>query len=69
MRQEEENREKKKEEMTYAKVAQKTIERVNQNTENEQTVLDSIGLRSIIMIMVAHIHNIIEPGIYNERLN
>ena len=71
-RREEEDKEKNKQEMTYARVAEKTIEKVNQNTkktEDTQTMLDNLGLRSIIMIMDAHIHNIIEPGSYNKRLN
>ena len=71
-RSEEENKEKEKQELTYAKVAEKAFEKANQQTKNiesTQTMLDNLGLRSIIMIMDAHIHNIIEPGSYNKRLN
>ena len=71
-RSEEENKEKEKQELTYAKVAEKAFEKANQQTKNiesTQTMLDNLGLRSIIMIMDAHIHNIIDPGSYNKRLN
>ena len=35
-------------------------------TDYAQTALDRIGLKSVIMIMDAHIHNIIEPGSYSK---
>ena len=38
----EKNREQKKVKMTHAKVAEKTIEIVNQQTENTQTMLENI---------------------------
>ena len=59
-------------EQTYARVAEKTIEKINKQTkrtEETQTALESIGLTAVIMIMDAHIHNIIEPGSYSSRLN
>ena len=59
-------------EQTYARVAEKTIEIINtqtKRTEETQTALESIGLTAVIMIMNAHIHNIIEPGSYSRRLN
>ena len=40
----------------------KKIERINKQTkrtEETQTALESIGLTAVIMIMDAHIHNII----------
>ena len=57
-------------EQTYARVAEKTIEKINKQTkrtEETQTALESIGLTAVIMIMDAHIHNIIEPGSYSRR--
>ena len=50
----------------------KTIEKIGlqtKRTDYVQTALDRIGLTSVIMIMDAHIHNIIKPGSYNRRLN
>ena len=44
-RREEEDKERNKHKMTYARVAEKTIEKVNQNTkktEDTQTMLDNI---------------------------
>ena len=57
---------------TYARIAEKTIEKINKQTkrtEETQTALESIGLTAVIMIMDAHIHNIIEPGSNSRRLN
>ena len=57
-------------EQTYARVAEKKIEKINKQTkrtEETQTALESIGLTAVIMIMDAHIHNIIEPGSYSRR--
>ena len=65
-------KEQEKQEQTYARVAEKTIEKIGlrtKRTDNAQTALDRIGLTSVIMIMDAHIHNIIEPGSYSKRLN
>ena len=65
-------KEQEKQEQTYARVAEKTIEKIGlqtKRTDYAQTALDRIGLTSVIMIMDAHIHNIIEPGSYSKRLN
>ena len=61
-----------KEELTYAKVAEKTIEKVTkqaQQIEQSKTILEETGMRALIMVMDAHVHNIIQPGSYNSRLN
>ena len=50
-------------------VWQKKIEKIGLQTkitDYAQTALDRIGLKSVIMIMDAHIHNIIEPGSYSK---
>ena len=49
--------------------SQKKINKQTKRTEETQTALESIGLTAVIMIMDAHIHNIIEPGSYSRRLN
>ena len=65
-------KEQEKQDQTYARVAAKTIEKIGLQTkraENTQTAIDRLGLTSMIMIIDAHIHNIIEPGSYSKRLN
>ena len=65
-------KEQEKQDQTYARVAAKTIEKIGLQTkraENTQTTIDRLGMTSMIMIMDAHIHNIIEPGSYRKRLN
>ena len=62
-------KEQEKQEQTYARVAEKKIEKIGLQTkitDYAQTALDRIGLKSVIMIMDAHIHNIIEPGSYSK---
>ena len=48
-------------EQTYARVAEKTMEKINKQTkrtEETQTALESIGLTAVIMIMDAQISTI-----------
>ena len=61
-----------KEELTYDKVAEQTIEKVTkqaQQIEQSKAILEETGMRALIMVMDAHVHNIIQPGSYNNRLN
>ena len=65
-------KEQEKQDQTYARVAAKTIEEIGLQTkraENTQTAIDRLRLTSIIMMMDAHIHNIIEQGSYSKRVN
>ena len=65
-------KEQEKQDQTYAREGAKTIGKIGLQTkraENTQSAIDRLGLTSIIMIMDAHIHNIIEPGSYSKRFN
>lgn len=70
-REEEDRRKKEKEELPLSKIVQKTAQEIGKKTEERvmSSVLGEAGLRALIMIMDAHVHNIIEPGSYNSRLN
>lgn len=70
-REEEDRKRKEKEEMPLAKIVQKTANEIGKKTEERvmSSVLGEAGLRALIMVMDAHVHNIIEPGSYNIRLN
>jgi hypothetical protein len=61
----------KKDDETYSKIVQKTLENVkNQKEENilTKTVTES-GIRAFIMVLDAHMYNIMDPGTYNTRIN
>jgi hypothetical protein len=63
----------KKEDSTYAKIVTKTLENVKGDTEKQQTevtkILAETGIRAMIMVLDAHLHNIMEPGTYNKQIN
>ena len=63
---------KEKEDMPWSKIVQKTAEvyekRVEKSIRAEQAI-GEIGLKALVIVMDAHVHNLIEPGTYNERLN
>jgi hypothetical protein len=60
-----------KEESTYAKIVQKTIEKVQKQDQTTElkSIMQETGMRAYIMILDAHMYNMIEPGSYTERLN
>jgi hypothetical protein len=72
-----------REEATYAKVAtstaqtfsDKVVKTVTERVEEMKTrkdlteALDGSGIRAMIIILDAHIQNLIEPGSYNSRIN
>ena len=70
-REEEDRKRKEKEEMPLSKIVQKTANEIGKKTEEKvmSSVLGEAGLRALIMVMDAHVHNILEPGSYNTRLN
>ncbi|KAF9756170.1 hypothetical protein NGRA_3295 [Nosema granulosis] len=67
----EELEKRKKEESTYANIVQSTIKKVDQNktTNAFQEALMASGTRAFIMVIDAHMHNIMEPGTYSSHLN
>ena len=72
-REQKEQKEREKQEETYAKVAEKTSKKTieamsQQNTEINQLIAES-GFRALVMVMDAHVYNMIQPGTYNNRLN
>ena len=71
-RREEDEKKETTEERTYAKVAEKTIERVTEKAkliEETRNLNEGIGYKALIMVMDAHVHNLIQPGSYSNRLN
>ena len=34
-----------------------------------EQAISEVGLKALVIVMDAHVHNLIEPGLYNERLN
>ena len=70
-REEEERRKKEKEDLPLSKIVERTANEIGKKTEERvmSSVLGEAGLRALIMVMDAHVHNIIEPGSYNNRLN
>lgn len=62
---------KSKEENTYARILAKTVHDAQQNRpgpDNIQT-MQNTGIRAYIMLLDAHMQNMIKPGTYNSRLN
>ena len=70
-REEEERKRKEREDMPLSKIVERTANEIGKKTEERvmSSVLGAAGLRALIMVMDAHVHNIIEPGSYNNRLN
>ena len=70
-REEEDKKKQEKEELPLSKIVQRTAAVIGQKTEEKVmgTVVGDIGLRALVMVMDAHVHNIIAPGSYNTRLN
>ena len=70
-REEEDRQKQEKEELPLSKIVQRTAAIIGQKTEEKVmgTVVGDIGLRALVMVMDAHVHNIIAPGSYNSRLN
>ena len=71
-RREEDEKKETTEERTYAKVAEKAIERVTEKAkliEETRNLNEGIGYKALIMVMDAHVHNLIQPGSYSNRLN
>lgn len=70
-REEEDRQRKEKEELPLAKIVQKTAQEIGKKTEEKvmSSVLGEAGLRALIIVMDAHVHNILTPGSYNDRLN
>ena len=70
-REEEERRKREKEEMPLSKIVQRTAKEMGK--QNEEKIMNSVmgeaGLRALIIVMDAHVHNILEPGSYSNRLN
>ena len=57
------------EEATYSKVVQKTLEKTQEQRQVAPITDNSTCMTAMIMILDAHINNIIQPGTYNKRLN
>jgi hypothetical protein len=56
---------------TYAKVAEQ-VEKVvtlNESSRNTEEIMSETGMRALMMILDAHVQNMIEPGTYNDHLN
>ena len=70
-RQEEDEKKREREEMPLSKIVQQTAAVIGQKTEEKvmESVAGDIGLRALVIVMDAHVHNIINPGTYNSRLN
>lgn len=66
-----EETERRKEETTYAKIVQNAVETVKQKEKEEDLgkAIKESGLRAYLMILDAHMQNLIEPGTYNSTLN
>lgn len=63
--------EKQKTGSTYAEIVKETLKTVaeqKQSTEIKETTAEA-GLRAMIIVMDAHLHNVITPGSYNARIN
>jgi hypothetical protein len=62
-----------KEDSTYARIVTKTMENVQGDQQKQQTevskILAETGIRAMIMVLDAHLHNIMEPGTYNKQMN
>lgn len=56
---------------TYAQIVKETIKNVNsmKTAEEMKETNTETGIRAMIMVMDAHLHNLQEPGSYNDRLN
>lgn len=67
----EEHEKKTNQEKTYAGIVNSTIRNVDQtNTTNALgDAMRTTGIRAFIMIIDAHVNNIIEPGTYSSHLN
>ena len=71
-RDETKRRETNKTEKTYAQIAERAVEKVTEQAKQikeGRNILEETGLRALVMVMDAHVHNIIEPGSYSKRLN
>lgn len=66
-----EEEQKTKEESTYANIVKKTMENVQKQDQKSEfkAIVQETGMQAYIMIMDAHMHNMIEPGTYTKRLN
>ncbi|KAF2346903.1 hypothetical protein FHG87_022342 [Trinorchestia longiramus] len=63
---------KEKQEQTYAKALEKTIrleEKQAERAKNTAKIMSESGLAALIIILDAHVANIITPGSYNSHIN
>jgi hypothetical protein len=69
--QKKEDEEVSKQESTYARVVTQAISSARQEQKETATsgILADNGMRALMMILDAHVHNIISPGSYNDHLN
>ncbi|KAF9754362.1 hypothetical protein NGRA_3354, partial [Nosema granulosis] len=60
-----------KQESTYARVVTKALSTAQQQQQASVTegLMAETGMRALVMILDAHVQNIIAPGSYNEHLN
>ncbi|KAF2359676.1 hypothetical protein FHG87_009568 [Trinorchestia longiramus] len=67
-----EEKAKEKQEQTYAKALEKTIrqeEKQAERAKNTAEIMSESGLAALIIILDAHVANIITPGSYNSHIN
>ncbi|KAF2345265.1 hypothetical protein FHG87_023979, partial [Trinorchestia longiramus] len=67
-----EEKAKEKQEQTYAKALEKTIrqeEKQAERAKNTAEIMTESGLAALIIILDAHVANIITPGSYNSHIN
>ncbi|KAF2363816.1 hypothetical protein FHG87_005422 [Trinorchestia longiramus] len=67
-----EEKAKEKQEPTYAKALEKTIRQEKkqaQRAKNTAEIISESGLAALIIILDAHVANIITPGSYNSHIN
>ena len=57
-----------KEQATYSQVVERTLETATLQ-KTAEAISEDTSMRAMLMILDAHIHNIIEPGSYNVHLN
>ena len=66
----EERADKERAEKPWAEVVKKTTEASARKEEAvTQQLVGEMGLRALVMLMDAHVHNFIEPGSFNTRIN
>jgi hypothetical protein len=58
-------------EKTYAKIVEKTIENVQlqRQHDTDDKIIREQGIRAFVMVIDAHMRNLIEPGTYSKNLN